>query len=202
MADIEVGRQIHWNENLEKYFVGTGERANALSWLHKKSEEQYSKRTIFIDLPVIILGTLNGATSIGSESLFKGSQYAPVIIGVVALITTILTTIGTYFSWARRAEAHKISSVQYSKLYRFINVELSLPRHERMSPTDLLKFTKDQYDRLIETSPLVPTNIITEFNNRFNKPEYQNIAKPEITNGLHAIEVFNPQPQPVEIPHE
>ncbi len=202
MADIEVGRQIHWNENLEKYFVGTGERANALSWLHKKSEEQYSKRTIFIDLPVIILGTLNGATSIGSESLFKGSQYAPVIIGVVALIKTILTTIGTYFSWARRAEAHKISSVQYSKLYRFINVELSLPRHERMSPTDLLKFTKDQYDRLIETSPLVPTNIITEFNNRFNKPEYQNIAKPEITNGLHAIEVFNPQPQPVEIPHE
>lgn len=190
MSEIENSRNVHWNDKLERYFAETGEKAHCYSWLHKKAEEMFSRRSIFIDLPVIILGVFNGATSIGSKSLFGDSPYASVCIGIVALLTSILTTIGTYFSWSRRAESHKMMSVQYAKLYRFLNIEMSLPRVERMSPIDLLKYVKEQYDRLAEISPLVPPKIIIEFNSKFNKPEYKDISKPEITNGLHAIEIF------------
>lgn len=200
MSDIENSRSIHWNERLEKYFADTGEKAHCYSWLHKKAEEMYSRRSIFIDLPVIILGVLNGATSIGSDSLFKGSQYASIGVGIVALITSILTTIGTYFSWTRRSEAHKMVSIQYAKLYRFLSIEMSLPRVERMSPIDLLKYVKEQYDRLAEISPLVPPAIIAEFNAKFAKPEYKDISKPEITNGLHQIEVFPEREVIIELP--
>ena len=199
MSDIETNRNIHWNERLEKYFAETGEKAHCYSWLHKKAEEMFSRRSIFIDLPVIILGVFNGATSIGSDSLFKGSPYAPICIGVIALLTSILTTIGTYFSWARRAESHKMMSIQYAKLFRFLSVEMSLPRVERMSPYDLLKYVKDQYDRLAEISPLIPPKIILEFNTKFSKPEYKEISKPEITNGLNHIEIF-PTNVVIELP--
>lgn len=190
MTDIETSRSIHWNERLEKYFVDTGEKSHCYSWLHKKSEQMFSNRSVFIDLPVIILGVLNGATSIGSKSLFGDSPYASVGIGIVALLTSILTTIGTYFSWARRAESHKLISIQYAKLYRFLSIEMSLPRNERMNPQDLLKYVKEQYDRLAEISPLVPPKIILEFNIKFNKDEYKEISKPEITNGLNHIDIF------------
>lgn len=199
MSEIETNRQVHWNNRLEKYFADTGEKAHCYSWLHKKAEEMFSKKSVWIDLPVIILGVLNGATSIGSKSLFGDSEYASVCIGIVALLTSILTTIGTYFSWARRAESHKMISIQYAKLFRFLSIEMSLPRNERMSPQDLLKYVKEQYDRLAEISPLVPPNIIIEFNTKFSKPEYKEISKPEITNGLNHIEIF-PTNVVIELP--
>lgn len=190
MAELE--RKITWHTRLEEYFAQTGERAHCLGWLHAKSEEVFSARTGWIDLPVIILGTLNGAISVGSDSLFGTAQYASVGVGIVALLTAILTTIGTYFAWAKRAEGHRISSINYSKLYRFLSVEMSLPRHERMTPDDLLKYTKEQYDRLAEVSPLVPPKVIQLFKDRFGGEKYAEISKPEITNGLHPIDIHRP----------
>ena len=187
MSDIVS--EINWNVKLEEYFASTGEKANCFTWLHKKAEEFYSASSVWIDLPVIILGVLNGATSIGSQSLFGDSQYASVGIGAVALLTSILTTIGSYFSWSRRAEAHKISSIQYAKLYRFISIQMSLPRNERLSPADLLKYVKEQYDRLSEISPLIPPKIIAEFKQRFK--DVKDITMPEETNGLHAIYIYD-----------
>jgi hypothetical protein len=96
---------------------------------------------------------------------------------------------GTYFGWAKRAEGHRISAIHYSKLYRFITVELSLPREERMKPSDFLKYVKDQYDRLQEISPLVPPSVIREFQSKFSK--YTEISKPEEANGLEKIEVYH-----------
>jgi hypothetical protein len=181
---------ISWNSRLEEYFAQTGEKASCLSWLHKKAEELYSNRSVVIDLPVIILSTLNGAVSVGSDSLFGGSQYASVGVGIVALLTAILSTIGSYFAWSRRAEGHRISALNYAKLYRFLSIEMSLPRPERMSPNDLLKYVKTEYDRLSEISPLVPPRIIDLFKQRFSNAKYDDISKPEDANGLHPIIVY------------
>lgn len=192
MSDEILDKSIHWNERLEEYFASTGEKAHCLSWCHKRAEERYSASSIWIDLPVIVLGVLNGATSIGSKSLFGDSDYASVGIGAVALITSILNTIGSYFAWARRAEAHKISSLQYAKLYRFLSIEMSLPRDERMTPKELLKYVKEQYDRLSEISPLIPPQVIATFKQQFNN--ITDISKPEETNGLEAIYIFKETP--------
>lgn len=191
MNDDE-GNDITWNERLEEYFASTGEKAHCLSWLHKRAEALYSFRTMFIDLPVIILSTLTGAASIGSKSLFGDSDTAPVALGLVSLFVSLLNTIGTYFSWARRAESHRVSYLQYSKMYRFLNVEMSLPRVERMKPRDLLKYVRDEYERLSEISPLIPPNLIKVFNEKFSHEK--EISQPEEANGLEKITIYTPPP--------
>jgi len=188
---IEAKPDIHWNHNLEKYFADTGEKSHCFSWLHKRAEEYFSRRTVFVDLPVIILSVLNGAISVGSNSLFGDAKFASIGIGAVALLTGILNAVGSYFSWSRRAEAHKQSSLQYAKLYRFLSIEMSLPRVERMSPADLLKYVRQEYDRFAETSPMIPPIIIELFRSRFTSAEaYKDIAFPEETNGLHPIVIY------------
>jgi hypothetical protein len=102
-----------------------------------------------------------------------------------------MSTVGSYFAWARRAEGHRISALNYAKLYRFLSIEMSLPRPERMLPHDLLKFVKNEYDRLSEISPLIPTNIIDDFKKYFSDKKYDSISKPEDTNGLTPIHVYN-----------
>jgi hypothetical protein len=186
----EIATNIEWNSRLEKYFADTGEKAHGLSWLHKKSQERYSTLKNYTDLPVIILGVLNGSVSIGSSSLFGDSPYASVGVGIIALITAILSTVSSYFKWSARSESHRIASLQYSKLYRFLSVQCSLPRHERMTPTDLLKYTKDAYDRMSEVAPLIPPEVIADFRKRFDKPEFKDLSKPEETNGLEHIEIY------------
>jgi hypothetical protein len=57
-----------------------------------------------------------------------------------------------------------------------------------MDPHDFLKYVKDQYDRLQEISPIIPANIIRDFQKKFAKET--EISKPEEANGLEKITVY------------
>lgn len=187
-SSVEISASISWTTVLEEYFASTGEKAAGLAWVHKKAEAMYSKRKTYIDLPVIIGSGVIAFLNAGSQSLFTDPKISSVALGVGSLFMGILNSIGTYFGWAKRAEGHRISAIHYAKLYRFITVELSLPRQERMSPHDLLKYVKDQYDRLAEISPMVPEVIIDEFKRRFKNQK--DISKPEEANGIHKIDIY------------
>ena len=173
---------------LEDYFAQTGEKANGLSIMHKRAESIFTRRKTYIDLPVIVGSGIIAFLNAGSSSLFTDQRIAATALGVGSLSVGILNTIGTYFGWAKRAEGHRMSAIHYAKLYRFINVEMRLPREQRMTPGDFLKYVKDQYDRLAELSPLLPSSIVHVFAKQMEK--YKDISKPEETNGLNKIHIF------------
>ena len=189
----DIAGAVEWTDTLEHYFKDTAERANGLAWIHKQSEARYAALRNWSDLPCIVLGVLNSATSVGSGTLFSDPKWASIGVGVVALVTAILGTISSYFKWAARAEAHRISALQFAKLYRFVSVQLSLPRDERMACADLLKYVRDAYDRLAEISPLVPPEVIREFNAKFKIGKYSEIARPAECNGLEAVRIYDEQ---------
>jgi len=184
----EIGNNVTWTVTLEDYFAQTGEKANGLAIMHKRAESIFTRRKTYIDLPVIVGSGAVAFLNAGSSSLFSDHQLAATALGVGSLVIGILNTVGTYFGWAKRAEGHRMSSIHYAKLYRFINVEMRLPREQRMQPGDFLKYVKDQYDRLAELSPLIPTSITRSFVQQMEK--YKDISKPEETNGLNKITIF------------
>lgn len=188
---LSVSENINWTVILEKHFSSIGEKAFCYSILHQKSNLYYSYRRIFIDMPVIIGSAVIGFLNVGSITLFSGNMEASSIsLGLGSLVVSVLNTITTYFSWTKRAEAHRISSIHYSKLYRFIQIELALPRDQRIRPGDMLKYVKEQYDRLLETSPDINNTIIKDFKEQFDKEEYNNVSRPSLVNGLEKITVF------------
>jgi hypothetical protein len=148
----------------------------------------YSNRKTLIDLPVIVISGVTGFLSAGSTTMFSNAAASSIALGVASLFVSVLNTAGSYYGWAKRSEGHRISAIHYARLYRFISVELALPRDERMQPNDFLKYVKDQYDRLQEISPLLPPEVIAEFQTKFaNETE---ISKPEEANGLEKITVY------------
>jgi hypothetical protein len=194
--DSTDGHVVSWNSQLERIISDEGERSLCYSWLHSKSEKWYSKLNTYLTLPVILLSTIAGAGSIGTDSLFNGSSTANVLIGCISLSVATLNTVGSYFSWAKRSESHRIAGTTYAKIYRFIVIELALPRSERITAKDMLKVVREQCDRLQETSPQIPDNIINEFKAKFGTTT-PDVKKPEITNGLDPIMVH---PSDVESP--
>lgn len=186
----DLGVEIEWTNELETYFKETGERANGLAWLHKHAEARFSMARNYIEIPVIVLGVLNGAASVGSATLFGDSQYASVGVGVVVLLTAILNTMTSYFKWAARAEAHRISAIQFARLHRFVAVQMGLSRDERIAPAQFLREVRDSVDRLDEISPLLPNESIAEFKKRFSGPAYADVSMPAEANGLQRIRIF------------
>lgn len=187
----EIGDNITWNDKLEEYFSSSGEKAHCLTLLHKSAESLYSNRKNFIELPVIIGSGLIGFLNAGSSSMFSDPKVSSVALGIGSLLVGMLQTVNTYFSWSKRAEGHRISSIQYAKLYRFLKIEMSLPRNQRMLPNELLKRVRDDYDRLAEISPLLPEIVIADFKKKFSNDKYNEISKPEETNGLEKIVVYD-----------
>jgi hypothetical protein len=187
-GSTELSNNVTWTIVLEDYFAQTGEKANGLAIMHKRAESIFTRRKTYIDLPVIVGSGAVAFLNAGSSSLFTDHQLAATALGVGSLVIGVLNTIGTYFGWAKRAEGHRMSSIHYAKLYRFINVEMHLPREQRMQPGDFLKYVKDQYDRLAELSPMIPSSITSTFAKQMEK--YKDISKPEETNGLNKISIF------------
>lgn len=203
-------RNIHWSNQLEDLIAQEGEKCRGLSWIHQHAEQSLSKKNTSIQIPVIILSTLCGTASVGSSSLFGQSEagVSNIVIGFVSIAVGVLNTLGNYFAYARKAEAHRIAYLHYSKLFSWVNVELSLPRNERMPPAEMLKQIRDEMERLAETTPSPPEFILSQFNSKFKS--YTDVARPAETNGLQKIVVFRdnplrsttatPLPPPTEVP--
>ena len=185
-------KDISWTPQLEEHFASTGEKAHCLSWCHKKSEEKYSRLRTFIDLPVICLSSVCGFLQIGSEQMFQDQNGSAIGLGLLSLFVALLSATQTYFKWSARAEAHRISAIQWSRLYRHLSIEMNLPRNERKDPQDLLKDTQQTYDRLQEISPLIPPDILDRFKKDFSKAT--DISKPEEANGLEKITIYQDNP--------
>ncbi len=189
---VDVSRDIHWSVQLEKLIAREAEKCRGLAWIHQRAEANQNYRNNMIQIPVIVLSTVAGTASVGSSSLFgQNVSYAVIAIGGVSIFVGILNTLGSYFSFAKRAEAHRIAYTQYSKLFSQISIELALPRNERMPPPQLLKMLRDSMERLSETTPSPPTEIINQFNKEFH--DIEDIAMPSETNGLEKVNIYSPK---------
>lgn len=181
--------ELQYNKHLEDLIAAEAEKSAVYRWLHDQAEKRYSTLNTFIAFPVIVISTLAGTASIGSETLFGNSASAPIVIGLMSLAVSILNVVGNFFAWAKRTEAHRISSVNYGKLHRWISIELALPREQRIPAKHFLKQIREQVDRLNETSPLIPQVIVDKFKVSFTKL-HSNISVPEICNDIQNVEIY------------
>jgi hypothetical protein len=189
----EISTKISWTPLLEHYFASVAERSHCYSWLHTRAEAYSSFRKTALSIPVIVLSGVIGFLSVGSSALFEGNEKtASVSLGMMSLFVSILQTIENYFTFAKRAEGHRIGALSYAKLYRTLVVEMGLPREQRLTPSNMLKYCKNETDRLAETCPSLPPKVLSEFRQRFSDAKYDQISKPPEANGLEHVEVFNP----------
>ena len=145
---------ITWTVELEELLKAEGEKALGNAWIHARCEAYYAKRHQWITIPCVVLSTLSGSASVGSQTMFSDAKTASLAIGGVSIFVGILQTLAGFWGFAKMQEANRIAEIAYAKLHRFIAVELTLPRAERVAPKDMLKFCRDTIERLAETSPL------------------------------------------------
>lgn len=189
--NINNNNEIHWSEEHENILVEWADKAMCYRWLHSKSNLVYSRMNALFTIPVIIMSTLTGTANF---ALAKYSptiiNYGTMIIGGINIFAGILTTIQQFLKVSEYNEAHRVSAIAWDKFYRNIKIELAKSPEERVKVEHMLKLCKEEFDRLIETSPIIKEHIILEFKKTFTfnddikNEEFEKLKKPEICDEL------------------
>ena len=127
------------------------------------------------------------------------ADLASIVLGGISILVSILGLLNSHYAFGKRSEGHKIGSVQYAQIHRTIHIEMALPRNQRMPPKQLLRYIKDDLKRLMETIPRVPENIIKRYKKEII-PNSGDVSHPDITNGIHRVEMFVPKISPQLLP--
>lgn len=74
-----------------------------------------------------------------------------------------------------------MSYIAWDKFYRNLRLELCKKPTERTPLADLMRYSKEEYDRLIETSPRINDKIVATFKKTFKNSSF---SFPEVCDNL------------------
>lgn len=168
--------------------------AGCYKWLNERAEKIFSRSNMMITIPVIILSTLTGTANFAVSSFIpEGAEelkkYVSAGIGGISIFAGILTTLGNFFQYAQKSEAHRVASIAWGKFQRQVTVELAIHPDERIEAMDFLKICRQDLDRLIEQSPPIPDPVIVAFEKEFKN--IPNLKVPDICHGIEHTRVYD-----------
>jgi len=182
IALSRLDTKIEWTTEHEGILIEWADKSMCYRWLHSKANAMYSSLNAWYTIPVIIISTLTGTANFAQERVPPQYQsYFVMLVGAFNITAGIITTIQQFLKITQLNEAHRVSSIAWDKFYRNIKIELAKHPSERMDVKQMVKISKEEFDRLMETSPNIPEKIIKQFKTNFKSSEvFDKIVKPEI----------------------
>ena len=174
---------ITYNTELEQLLKENSEECESLSILHRMSYEKYNNRSNYINIPVIILSSAIGFIT-GIDLQYDKMN---IILGVGSVFVGIIKSVDTYFQLAKRAESHRICSLQFSQISKKLQIELTLHRRQRATAENMMNIVKTDIKNMQDIAPLIDDDIIEIYNGKYRR--YKRVKKPNFVNGLTEVKV-------------
>lgn len=177
-----VVKNIEWTVDHEGILIEWADKAMCFKWLHSKAHEHFSSLNTMYTIPVIVISTLTGTANFAQERVPVQYQSLFVMtVGGFNILAGIISTIQQFLKISQLNESHRVGGIAWDKFYRNIKIELAKHPHERKDVTKFIDFCKEEFDRLMETSPSIPEEIIIQFKKTFkDSTTYGKIILPEI----------------------
>jgi len=188
IIDTKDDRQF-WKEEEEKILEEWADKAQCFEWMHQKNHNIYKRKNGQYTIPVIIISTITGTANFAQDRIPEDyvSMFV-MIIGSLNIFAGIITTIYQYLKISELNESNRVAYISWGKFYRDVKTELLKHPLDRMRPKELLKLSKNEYDRLVEISPPIPQKIIDEFNAKTNSSD--GLRKPEMCDKINATHSY------------
>ena len=148
-----------WHESNEVFFKSLGDESQLQALCHMRSHEEFSRRSRNYQLPIIVLSVICGSGNFVSTSFPDNQDLIILGVGVLSIVTSIVSSAAQYLKLAEKSEAHRIAYVSWEKFYNNIRFQLSKRREEREELTNYMTSITNEYQRLQEISPLLPDQI-------------------------------------------
>ena len=198
---VDNTKNVEWTVENELILVEWCDVAQCYKWLNFRSYLKYSITQAWYTIPVIIMSTITGTISFAQSSFTPTQQfYVQFGVGATNIFLGILSTISQYLKISQLTEAHRVSSIAWDKFARNIRIELSKTPDERMAAAPFLKLCRHEFDRMMDTSPIIQQEVIDEFKKTFQGEEnteqrklYVELRKPDICDTIMSANLYRHQ---------
>jgi hypothetical protein len=189
---LSLSNDAVWTVEHEAILIEWADKAMCYRWLHSRANMLYSTLNAWYTIPVIIISTLTGTANFAQDRVpLEYQSYYVMVVGGFNILAGIITTIQQFLKITQLNEAHRVSGIAWDKFYRNVKIELAKHPTERTPVTQMIKLCKEEFDRLMETSPVIPDKIVESFKTHFQKSDnYVKIVKPEICDVLVSTDTF------------
>jgi len=172
-SESDILPLLDWNQQTESILSKWLYHSRIYSILHEKSHKFYKRKNYYFNVPIIILSTLTGMSNLAISSILplQYNTLAQVCIGSVNMIVSVLSTLLTYFQYPALEIKHQQASLAYGRMVLDLSTELRLERHKRNDCRTVLKHTKQEFEKLMEQSPLLKKHIIQSFKREYTLEE-------------------------------
>jgi hypothetical protein len=205
-----------WEEEEEILLKEWGEKAMCFKWLHAQMHKKYRALNMRVTIPVIVLSTLTGTANFAQNRVPPNYRdYYPMIVGTLNLLAGVISTIAQYFKISEINEGHRVAALSWDKFARNIKVQLAKRRANREQAGVMMKYAKDEFDRLTEISPTISDRVIKKFSTNVKfmakrhssnaggeggEPNIICFSQPDICDNFVPIKIFDDVPgQQVEL---
>lgn len=178
-----------WNDYLERLLSSWGEKAAGLSFMHNEASGYWRKHGNNLTMLSIVVSTIASgvslvATSIKDEDAKNGVMFG---VGAIGLLSSTIQAFKKFYNSEEKAADHGVSSKQFGGFYRFMTLQLGLPRADRMPADRLSEFVLKEYERMQQDARPLSNREITIFKNKFKNAEQ---SVPDICEDDFVINVY------------
>lgn len=137
--------------NLQNLIANWKPRIEANQQAQHAASIKSNKYHYAIGLPATILTTIAGATLLTETN----DPRIKIAVGVFGLIAAALSAVQTFYSYAKRAEAHRSASAQLGDVRRELEVLENFPPGSRAAEEEYVRRISERLSKLGETAPIV-----------------------------------------------
>lgn len=177
-----------WLEEDELILQQWSDISICYKWMHSQAFNKYRRIFLGMTIPVIIISTITGTANFAQEQLpLEYRSTFLMVVGSLNIIVGIVSTIMQFIKVNELKEAFNMSIKNWDKYHRNIQLELMKNPENRTGKSTMLEFAKKEFDRLIDLSPEIPSDVIKLFNLKFKD---NTLFKPDICDNLSPTIIY------------
>ena len=177
-SHVDFFTRLDWTKSTEELLVSWADISLCYTWIFDKSYRSYNNVNYSFTIPIVIFSTITGTLSMSLSSIVPEASLmtGQFVIGAVNIFIGILSTLQNFFRYAQQSELHLSATRDWAKLHRNIKIELSIERQYRKPAEEFVRYARQEYERLLNTRPVIPSNILNDFKRLYKNSD---VIKPE-----------------------
>lgn len=177
-SEIKLPRHVRWNDENESILKKWADKGICFKTMHDRSTKKFWCLNAWFAIPVIIISTLAGSGNFAQGSFDpEWEDTLVLIIASANIFCAILSTVAQYIGVGGLYESHRFAALSWDKYSRSVQVELAKNRSERKDASTFIGKAEEDFNRLMEISPVFGNDIISWFNHLIDTGDFDESKK-------------------------
>ena len=178
-----------WNSNMESLMKSWGEKAAGLRFMHSAAAGGWKSFSNHLTLTSIGVTTLASAVSLVAASIDdqEAKNVVLYVVGAVGIGSSLLQSLKKFYNAEEKAAEHAAISKQFGSFYRYVTLQMTLSREDRLPSDQLSEYSLKEYERLQQDAPPLGGAPIKLYKDKFkHSPQ----AVPDVCEETFEIKIY------------